>query len=217
MYAQRYADGSGIRPVSLGAAIAINGAVVAALLFAVPDLVEVLPRPRLSTFTPAPEPTPPPPDPRPTTEVDRKSARPTPQPTSAPRPDEPVASDTRLGDGPAIGGDGGAGGEAVIARAPPVLPPAFVGAVFDPRFLADIEPPYPDSLRDAGIEGVVRLRIVIGADGRVKHAEPLGGDQMLARIAVRHVLARWRFRPATRGEVPEESTRVMSVRFRLDN
>jgi protein TonB len=92
----------------------------------------------------------------------------------------------------------------------------FVGAAIDPRYAGDFQPDYPDTARDAGREGVVQLRVRIGVDGRVKQVERISGDDMFWRVASRHALARWRFTPATRGDVPEESWRVMTVRFRLD-
>ena len=35
--------------------------------------------------------------------------------------------------------------------------------------------------------------------------------------SIAHALAKWRFKPATRGGVPEESWKIMTVRFTLDS
>lgn len=217
MYARRFADGPRFRPASLGAALAINGGVIAALLLVSPEVIRTVPIPPLITFTPAPEPSPPPPDPQPTSDI----KQPRPVPTALPDPGKTTdelkeAVDTSTGVFPTgDGGDIAGTGDIGTKVYPPPLP-ALIGATFDPRYAADIEPPYPDAARDAGTEGVVKLRLTIGINGRVTRAEPLGGDPILTRAAVRHVLARWRFKPATRGGVPEESSRVMTVRFRLD-
>lgn len=217
MYAER-SRGFQLRPASLGAALAINGGVIAALLLANPDIVErIAPRPPIEIFDPAPEPSPPPPEhPKP------HSERPSPQPTADPLPRSPIDPpplpplpgnpdlQTGTGGGAGIGIEGGTGTTEVVVT------PVFVAASYDPRYADDLQPPYPDTIRDAGTEGAVRLRIVIGVDGRVIRAEGLAGDPALLKVATRHALARWRFKPATRGGVPEESTKVMVVRFRIE-
>lgn len=217
MYAER-SHGFHLRPASLGAALAINGGIIAALLTANPDVIErIVPRSPIAIFTPTPEPSPPPPDrPKP------RSEHPAPRPTAEPLPQRPVDPpllppipgnpdiQTGTGGGTVLGTDGGTGtSEAFVT-------PVFVAATYDQRYLADLQPPYPDEIRDSGTEGAVRLRIVIGANGRVIRAEGLEGDPALLRVATRHALARWRFKPATRGGVPEESTKVMVVRFRIE-
>ena len=217
MYAER-SRGFRLRPASLGAALAINGGIIAALLTANPDVIErIVPRsPIRSIFEPAPEPTPPPPErPRP------RDERPSPQPTADPLPERPLdpsplppwTTDTGIKTGTGgdiVTGTGTGGGGDVI------VPPVFVAAAFDPRYAGDLQPPYPDTLRDAGIEGAVKLRVLIAPDGRVARIEALEGNSALVKVATRHALARWRFRPATRGGVPEESWKVMVVRFRIE-
>lgn len=217
MYARQFDNGPRFRPASLGAALAINGVVIAALMLASPETRRLLPVPPLIVFTPAPEPSPPPPDPAPSSRAQPQPARPAPR--TALIPDQPLddlIKPVNTGEGPILTPGTGGGGDAIDhpAQTPPA--PALIGATFDQRYSRDIEPPYPDAARDAGTEGVVKLRLTIGADGRVKQAEPIAGDPILTRAAIRHVLARWRFKPATRGGVPEESSRVMTVRFRLD-
>lgn len=216
MYAER-SRGFQLRPASLGAALAINGGIIAALLTANPEVIErIIPADPLKVFTPQPDPTPPPPErPKP------RSQQPNPQPTTDPLPQRPIDPpplpplpggdvQTGTGGGVATGTEGGTGTTQVVVT------PMFVAATFDSRYLDDLQPPYPDTIRDAGTEGVVRLRIVVGANGRVIRADGLEGDPALLKVATRHALARWRFRPATRGGVPEESTKTMVVRFRIE-
>lgn len=220
MYAQRFSDGPRFRPASLGAAIAINGAFVAALILANPDFVPKLkPEALLISFIPLPEPTP---DPQPLP----KAAAPRPQPTTpvmTPErkvvtqtpPDNPVIGETLIRDA-VEPGTGTTGGTGTFPIDLPIVP-KFIAAREDPRYIRDFQPPYPEYERDAGREGVVKLRIRIGADGRVKQVERIDGRDSFARISIAHALAKWRFEPATRGGVPEESWKVMTVRFTIDN
>jgi protein TonB len=63
----------------------------------------------------------------------------------------------------------------------------------------------------------VRLRLTIGADGRVKAVRRLAASSDAFWSATeRHARARWRFRPATLDGRPIESSKVMTVFFRID-
>ncbi|HEX8258602.1 MAG TPA: TonB family protein [Allosphingosinicella sp.] len=99
---------------------------------------------------------------------------------------------------------------------PPPAPKAEVRkeAQIDPR--AELQPPYPSSEERAGKEGSVTLRVLIGPDGRVKAAERLrAASEAFWRATERHALRNWRFRPATLGGKPVESSKVMTVHFEL--
>lgn len=218
MYANRFGEGPRFRPASLGAAVAINGGLIAALLLASPQFVpRILPKPPMTIIEIAPEP-------EPTVAPEPRAAQPQAQPTAVPlapvrevevlqpSPNE-VLTGPVTGDPPGV--PGGTGTTEV--KSEPVVVPLFVAAREDPRYLTDFQPPYPDYERDAGREDVVRLRVLIGVDGRVKQVERIGGRDSFVRVATNHALAKWRFRPATRGGVPEESWRVMTVRFQLNN
>lgn len=217
MYAQKFADGPRFRPASLGAAIAINGAFIAALILANPNIIPTIKRDRTEIFNVMPEPTP---DPEPLP----KTIDPQPRPTSpVVTPKQEVV--TKPADNPVIGetkipefvdpGVGTAGGTGTTFPVDPIVP-KFIGAREDPRFARDLQPPYPDFERDAGRDGVVKVRILIGVDGRVKQAERIDGRDSFARATIAQALAKWRFQPATRGGVPEESWKVMTVRFTLN-
>lgn len=217
MYAQRYADGPRFRPTSLAAALAINGAVIGALLFANPELVPgVKPSRTIIYDVPISKPTPTP------TQEPVKAEPPVPQmlhPVAIPTPQvQPInSSGVELTSDPAPSGVG-TGAGTIVEPIPPIEilpPPQFIAAREDPRYLSDFQPPYPDFERDAGREDVVKLRVRIGVDGRVKQVELLGGRDSFARSATAHALAKWRFKPATRGGVPEESLRIMTVRFTM--
>lgn len=104
----------------------------------------------------------------------------------------------------------------VEPRAEPISPPVRVAAEFDPRYARDQQPPYPPAEERAGREGSVRLRVTVGADGRVKSVQRLNASSdAFWRATERHALARWRFRPATLDGRPIESSKLMTIYFRL--
>lgn len=103
-----------------------------------------------------------------------------------------------------------------VEPAPP--PPVRTEADFDPRYSGELQPPYPASEQRAEREGMVRLRLTIGADGRVKAVEKLSAtSDAFWQASERHARARWRFRPATVDGRPVESRKVLTVHFRLQD
>ena len=100
--------------------------------------------------------------------------------------------------------------------ADPPAPPPLVLAKLDPRYAAGFQPDYPASEQRREVEGAVRVRVLIGTDGRVKAVELVSTDSPgFFEETKRRALAKWRFKPATRGGVPEESWQVMTVRFEI--
>lgn len=103
---------------------------------------------------------------------------------------------------------------------PPVTPakPKLVLAELDSRFAASFQPDYPPREQHGGIEGVAKVRVLIGTDGRVKAVELVSTDSPgFFEATKRRALAKWRFKPATRDGVAEESWTVMTVRFQIRN
>ncbi|MBL9088826.1 MAG: energy transducer TonB [Planctomycetia bacterium] len=73
-------------------------------------------------------------------------------------------------------------------------------------------PAYPEALRQSGVEGVVRLRIVVEADGSVSEATVVAGSGFEAfDAAAVETLRRWRFEPPGERQVVPS----IPVRFRL--
>lgn len=99
----------------------------------------------------------------------------------------------------------------------PELPPAiFVAATRDPRYARDFQPAYPRSLETLRIEGSVRLRVLIGKDGRVRQAQVVSAtDPKFGEAAQRQALRSWRFRPATRGGEPVEDWQTLTIQFNM--
>lgn len=99
---------------------------------------------------------------------------------------------------------------------PPRQAPASVAAqLLTPA--ERLKPPYPQSKLLSEEEAVLRLRLRIGADGRVTAVEPAArADPAFLDAARRHILAHWRYRPASEGSRAVGSSVVITLRFQLD-
>lgn len=90
-----------------------------------------------------------------------------------------------------------------------------------PRFKTPehlLKPPYPQSKLRLDEEAVLRLRLVIDARGRVISVEPVGSaDPVFAAAARRHLVAHWRYQPATEDGRPVATSTVITLRFELDD
>ena len=83
---------------------------------------------------------------------------------------------------------------------------------------ADLKPPYPESKLLAGEEAALTLRLTIDEQGRVVAVEPIGrADPIFLAAARRHLLARWRYKPAMQDGRPVRATVVVTLRFELDS
>jgi protein TonB len=195
-------------PVALVVAVALSPMVVdrPPTIESEPWETHILPKP----VPPAPQP-----DPKPQTQPPDShfTAPPSNLPPIAQNPPEaapqpPYAPPVGAGAGPAVPFD---------PPAPPARPP-LVLADLDPRFAAGFQPDYPAREQRGGIEGVARVRVLIGTDGRVKAVELVSTDSPgFFEETKRRALAKWRFKPATRGGVAEESWKAMTVRFEIKN
>lgn len=202
-------------PIALTVAVALNLGGATALMLArgavpVPG-IEAIPT---ILIRPAPPPAPPRTEPPP---LPRQVAtRPAPRPTT-----------TDLVTPPPAGAQSGAGetlpdtvqpGDGTGGDPPsrPVPEPVFSEATVDPRYAAQLQPPYPPQLERLSVEGRVVIEVRIGTDGRVTAARILfADDDDFARVTEQQALARWRFRPALRDGVPVDSVKRLTVRFQL--
>jgi protein TonB len=118
----------------------------------------------------------------------------------------------RLPPGPAIGT-----GDIPTVITPPPLP-VMVDAQYDQRYANALQPAYPAAEVRAGNTGRVVLRVLIGADGRVKQVERVSSASDAFFAAAEHqALTKWRFKPATRDGVAIEQWKTMSLRFELND
>ncbi len=95
-------------------------------------------------------------------------------------------------------------------------PPTEVTALPEPVATEIPKGEYPPEAQRAGLEGEVKLRLRIGADGRVEKAtvvrDPGHG---FGPAAVESALRHFRFRPATRHGDPVATEIVFTVRYEL--
>ena len=89
-----------------------------------------------------------------------------------------------------------------------------------PRFAtpADaVRPPYPASKIASDEEAVLKLRLSIDPRGRVVAVEAVGrADPAFLAAARRHLLAHWRYKPATVDGQAIASSTTITLRFELD-
>jgi hypothetical protein len=82
-------------------------------------------------------------------------------------------------------------GSTVVLEAPEASPEPVTPTVVEelPRLLHIERPVYPSLAREAGIEGTVILRLLVGKDGRVKHCVFVEGNSLLKDAAIASALA----------------------------
>jgi protein TonB len=104
----------------------------------------------------------------------------------------------------------------VASLNPPATPPLIVSparAIMATHTIPD----YPPVSRRLGEQGMLRLRLAIGADGAVQDArvETSSGYRRLDDAAIQWVKAHWRYEPAMQGPKAIPSTATAEVTFRL--
>ena len=81
----------------------------------------------------------------------------------------------------------------------------------------EIRPPYPASKLASGEEASLRLKLTIDERGRVIAVDPVGpADPAFLNSARRHLLSRWRYKPASEGGRAVTSTTVITLKFQLE-
>ncbi|NYT41691.1 energy transducer TonB [Sphingomonas sp. R-74633] len=209
------------RAVSLGAAFLINGAIIAGMIYSAPDFVKtVLPR-SMDTYNVRDLPPPPPIDPpKEQPKVEQKS--PTQPPITAPDPILKTDSNLDLKTTDKIPDalpdpvkplDPGP-----VTRVEPRVEPAppLIGATRDGR--AEFQPEYPASELRLQRDGSVSVKVLVGTNGRVKAVEQLSATSSAFFDATRRqALSKWRFKPATRGGVAQETWMTLTVTFRIQD
>jgi protein TonB len=109
----------------------------------------------------------------------------------------------------------------VAPPAPPAPPAAPAGpttaAQFDARSLAVSEDDYPPSSLRAEEEGLTKVKVTVGPNGRVTACEVTGssGFPKLDEKSCRLAMTRWRSKPALENGTPVESTLVKAVRWQI--
>jgi TonB family protein len=70
-----------------------------------------------------------------------------------------------------------------------------------------VQPTYPELARRMNLAGVVKVEVVIGANGQVKNAKVIGGHPVLVESAM-DAVKRWRYEPSS-----EETTTTVEFKF----
>ena len=79
-----------------------------------------------------------------------------------------------------------------------------------------IKPPYPADKQRLEEEATLRLKLSIDDRGRVTAVEPVGRvDRSFFEAARKHLIAYWRYKPATEDGHPVASSTVITLSFRL--
>ncbi len=208
-------------PISLFAAIALNGSIIAAVALS-PMVGNLLEKPdRTNTFN-VPDKTPPPPPDRSIDKpVDPRPSDPifTPKPLiDYPKPDGGITTtdDLPIDVAGPTEGNGKGGSEGLERQAEELLPLIFTKAKRDMRFAAAFQPTYPPSLLVREVEGSATIRVLVGTDGRVREAIVVSATHPdFGKAALRQALKAWRFKPATRGKEAVEDWVTIPITYQL--
>ena len=203
-------------PNAMLAIIAIHVGVAALIMSAKMDLPPMIRGTPIHIFTVPPPPAPPPPTPPSTTVQQPQSTQTTITKVDPiapiPHPTDPVGPAVSQGDPQPM---------AQVAMNIPVYHPPVHNPVRRGAALLtsgdDLKPPYPSSKLLTEEEAVLTLRLSIDERGRVVGVEPVGKtDPVFLAAARRHLLAHWRYRPASEDGRPLASSAVITLRFQLD-
>jgi len=83
-----------------------------------------------------------------------------------------------------------------------------------PEVVSAAQPMYPEMAKEAQIEGTVRLRVLVGRDGRVKDIRVERGINYLDGAA-KHAVSKWVFKPARLKGSPVSAWTDVDVKFEL--
>ena len=100
------------------------------------------------------------------------------------------------------------------AAARPRGPVRVGGNIRAPTRTQFVEPVYPQTARAAGVQGVVILELVIGADGAVSNARVLRSIPLLDQAAL-DAVRQWRYEPTLLNGVPTPVIMTATVNFSL--
>jgi len=87
------------------------------------------------------------------------------------------------------------------------------GGVEQGLLIREIKPVYPQTARQAGVQGEVILQAVIGKDGRIENLRVISGNPLLAKAAWDAVV-QWRYRPYLLDGEPVEVETQITVNFK---
>ena len=217
-----YADRR-LHPKALTLILVGHAALIAAVMTARMDLpLPFVDPPLVVQPIPIPQDPPPMPDPQPKQQPEPADSRIDRPPVIVPVPlPDPVQSDPAplplpFDSGPVIGPRVDPAPLPQPRPEPPRAEPVRVG----PRIAtppSQLRPPYPQQKLEREEEAALRLRLSIDARGRVVAVEPVGEvDRAFLEAARRHLIAKWRYKPATEDGRAVASSTVITLRFELE-
>ena len=110
---------------------------------------------------------------------------------------------------------GGVAGAAKQAQSS--FPPDAVkvgGTIEPPRKIVDVKPVYPEDARDARVQGVVVIELLLGKDGKVEDARVVRSVQQLDQAAL-DAVRQWEFEPVVVKGSPERAIMKVTLNFKL--
>jgi len=90
----------------------------------------------------------------------------------------------------------------------------FGGNIPKPKLIKEVNPIYPEAAKANGVQGTVKLHVILAKDGSVRQAELVSGDPLLVQAAI-DAVKQWRYRPALLNGQPVEVDNEVSVVFHL--
>jgi len=86
-----------------------------------------------------------------------------------------------------------------------------------PETLYSVKPKYPELARNAGIEGEVRLVIIVNEDGTVGDVEVVKSLGFGCDEAAVAAIKQWKFTPGKQNDKPVPVKISIPIRFKLEN
>jgi TonB family protein len=83
------------------------------------------------------------------------------------------------------------------------------------KLITSVNPVYPALAREAGVEGTVHIRVVVGKDGTVQDARVISGPSLL-RDAATDAVKQWRYQPTIVDGKPASVVTTVAIQFRLE-
>lgn len=90
------------------------------------------------------------------------------------------------------------------------------GLIGPPRILHRVKPEYPQSLKDAGLTGTVRLIATIQTDGTLGGARAVHSPHPEMTAAARRAIEQWRYQPARLNGEPVPVSTTITFNFELE-
>jgi len=103
----------------------------------------------------------------------------------------------------------------------PPLPPGnpqrirVGGNVIAANLISQVKPIYPQTAREAGVEGTVHLQGIIGPDGTLIALRALSSNDANLTNAALEAVRQWRYRPTLLNNEPVEVLTDIDVEFKL--